>query len=493
MNLSQIFRFCLILIFIALSFSFVQAQFQVRVKLNAIANLTYQLDCVSGSPISCSDRNFTELWNREFIKSEADREMLADWKRLRETYAQDFKLTDGEGGEYSVSIFEKLRIAGFQSESVEDYTKKLDLLTAPVDRDSFERIIRHFEPRFKNWWEREAVKSGDEFAKQTDLLLRSPKISVPLKQFYNFYVPVLPENYELTFNLFYTPDFVNEPTNGQQIQNYSIAEFKPGEKPEERVDVIVHELCHFLYDNLDSEKSEQLKKRFYGLNRATAIPAYNLLNESLATAFGNGLINRSVTTPLQFARYSVKPKSFYNNDAIDRAAKANLVWIEDWLRQGKTINDPQFVETYISNLEKSFGAELENPKLYLSEQFLFVDEKIGSLRREVRRRLEVFSFYASEGNWNDKGLLDDYKSQPNLNSLFIVHPDNIGELVKNNIISEAQRQEIADEFSKNGAVLYNSERAAFTFNYIIVAATNDDALKQIDKLALAKQFKGIYR
>ena len=489
--MQRIHFFCLAVILLTV-YTTANAQFQVRVKFNEIANLTYQLDCVSDLPVSCSQRNFTELWNREFIKSAADREMIADWKRLRETYSQDFKVSDDEGGEYSVSIFEKLRLAGFQSDSVEDYTKRLDLLTAPIDRDSFERIVRNFEPRFNNWWKREAVKTGDEFARQTDALIRSPKISVPLRQFYNFYEPVLPDNYELTFNLFYTPDFVNEPSNGQQIQNYSIAEFTPGEKPEQRIDVVVHELCHFLYENAKSENEEQLEKRFYALNRASAIPAYNLLNESLATTFGNGIISRAVTNPAEYARYLNKPRSFYNNDGIDRAAKANLAWIDDWLKNGKTINDPQFVEAYVSSLEKAFGDDLTKPKLYLSEQFLFVDAKIGSLRREVRRKLEVFSFYASEGNWNERGLLDDYKNNPNLNSIFIVHPDNIRELVKNQIINDAQLAEITDELRKNNSVLYNSERAPFTYNYIIIAADASEASKLIDKLAAAKQFKGIY-
>jgi hypothetical protein len=490
LSITRFFAFLLVFLFSSIV---AEAQFQVRVKFNEIANLTYQLDCVSDSPVNCSQKNFTELWNREFIKSATDREMIAEWKRLRETYAQDFKLSDNEGGEYSVSIFEKLRIAGFQSDSIEDYTKRLDLLTAPVDRDSFERIIRHFEPRFKTWWEREAAKNGDEFARQTDALIRSPKISVPLRQFYNFYEPVLPENYELMFNLFYTPNFLSEPSNGQQIQNYSIAEFTPGEKPEQRIDVVIHELCHFLYENAKPENEEQLEKRFYALNRASVVPARNLLNEALATTFGNGIISRAVSAPAEYARYASKPRSFYNNDGIDRAAKANLTWIDDWLKQGKTINDPQFVEQYVSNLEKAFGEDLTKPKFYLGEQFLFVDTKIGSLRRDVRRKLEVFSFYAAEGNWNERGLFDAYKSHPNLTSIFIVHPDNLGELVSGQFIDEAQLAEIRAEYNQKGSVLYGSERAPFIYKYIIVAKDKDSAIKLIDQLAAAKQFKGIYR
>lgn len=243
------------------------------------------------------------------------------------------------------------------------------------------------------------------------------------------------------------------------------------------------------------ESQAKLKNDFYAAKRATAIPAYNLLNEVLAAAFGNGMIARAVTPPAEFEKYAATRLSFYNNDAIDRGAKAVLPWLDGWLKNKKTINDPEFVTQYISVLEKAFGEDLLKPKLYLSEMFLFVDKKYNvSMRRSVRKTLETASFYSSEGSLTDANILDAFRSQPRLNSVFIVHPDNIAQLSNYKIISEAQAKQIQAEFDAKQAVLFSAQRAApFTYVYIVVAVDAESVGKLIEKLARARQFHSSYK
>jgi hypothetical protein len=491
---SQIYRGFFLLLSIAFVSTAASAQFRVKVRFSETANLTYQLDCVGNLPVNCSAGNLGELWKRELLQSDEDRRMLKEWKRLRELYSPQVKINESSAGGSFLSLFDKIRIAGFQSASVEDYAARLDLLTVPADRRSFERVVRHFEPRFSVWWRREARKAGDKFAADTGALLRSPKISTQIKRFYDFYAPLLPDDYEISFNLFYIPASVKEPSGGQQLQNYSLMEFKAKERPAQRVDIAVHELCHFFYDNLPPEAFAGLEQNFRAPNRAAATPAYNLLNETLATAFGNGIIARAVTPPAEFERYTAAKLSFYNNAAIDRAAKSVLPWLDEWLKNKRTINDPEFASQYISVLEKAFGADLLKPKLYLSEMFLFVDGKYGvSMRRPVRRTLETASLYVGEGSLTEENL-NAYKNQPRLNSVFIVHADNIAELARRKIISEAQAKQIREEFNSKQAVLFGAQRAEpFTYVYIVVAKDADGAGKLIAELAGAAQFQGIYQ
>ncbi len=487
----------LIILFVVISFisTTVKAQIQARIKFGEIPNLTYQLDCVGDLPISCSRQNLGELWTREFLKTDEDRRMLREWARLRDLYSKDVRLSKETDADYSlISIFNKIRIAGFQADGTDDYLARLDLLTVPADRASFERVIRYFEPRFKIWWQAEATKSGDAFARKTETLLSSPKIAEPIRQFYNFYQPVLPKDYEITFNLFYIPASVKEASSGQQLENYSLMEFKSGEAPEQRVDVGVHELCHFFYDNMKPEIRARLQAKFQESNRAAAIPAFNLMNESLAAAFGNGMIARAVTPAAEFDKYLAASKSFYNNSSIDRAAKAILPMLDARLKNNLTIDDESFVNEYISTLEKAFGADLLKPKLYLSEQFLFIDAKYAvAMRRDVRRTLEAASFYASEGSLADANILDDFRNHPRLNSLFIVHPDNLAELAKNKIVTAAQLKIIQTEYAAKQSILFATTRASFTYVYIITAKDADGAKKLIATLADAEQFEGIYQ
>ena len=492
MRINRLFILFIVISFISIT---AEAQIQVQVKFGEIPNLTYQLDCIGDLPINCSRQNLDDLWTREFLKTDEDRRMIKEWARLRDLYSKDIQLSREAGANYSsISIFDKIRIAGFQADGVNDYLARLDLLTVPADRASFERVICYFDPRFKIWWQAEATKSGDEFARQTEVLLRSPKITELVRQFYNFYQPVLPKDYEISFNLLYIPAVVKESSSGQQLENYSLMEFKSGETPEQRVDIAVHELCHFFYDNTKPEIRARMQARFQETNRAAAVPAFNLLNESLAAAFGNGMIVRAVTPAAEFDKYLAANKSFYNNSSIDRAAKAILPMLDERLKNNRTIDDESFVDDYISTLEKAFGADLLTPKLYLSEQFLFVDKKYAvSMRRDVRRTLEAASFYSSEGSLTDANILDDYKNNPRLNSLFIVYPDNLAELAKNKIITDAQLKAIQDEYAAKQSALFSTMRAPFTYVYIVAAKDADGAKKLLEKLANAKQFEGIYK
>ena len=139
------------------------AQFRVRVQFSEIADMTYHLDCVAGLPINCSAQNLGELWKREFLQTDDDRQMLKEWKRLRELYSSQVKINKSSEGGSNLSLFDKIRIAGFQASSVEDYAQKLDLLTVPIDHRAFERVVRHFDTRFKVWWRREATTEGGSF------------------------------------------------------------------------------------------------------------------------------------------------------------------------------------------------------------------------------------------------------------------------------------------------------------------------------------------
>ncbi|MFY0582916.1 hypothetical protein ACN28S_59275 [Cystobacter fuscus] len=59
----------------------------MKVRLELLANLTYQLDCVSGLPISCSAKNYRALWEREFLRSEPDRARMEEWRKVRSVTA----------------------------------------------------------------------------------------------------------------------------------------------------------------------------------------------------------------------------------------------------------------------------------------------------------------------------------------------------------------------------------------------------------------------
>lgn len=473
------------------------ADIRVNVHFTPIANLVYQLDCIGREDLHCSRNAYQDLWNKQFLKADEDQALLKSWGELKNRYSEEFEFEDSKQRSISgrfegVRLSNKIRIASFQSSSQEDYFNRLDIVIAPKDKQKFEKIIRHFYPRFEKWWKTVALPRGKGFAKQTQVLLKKPEITKKLNQFAHFYEVSLPEDYIVHFNVFYRPEF-KQTTYGQQIENYLLAEFLPTEKPVDRIDVIIHELCHLFFANSTDEKFASLGQAFEATGKVEARAAYNLLNETLATAMGNGLINKLNMDQKSWGKYSAKLLSFYNDYHIDKASKAILSWMEEWLKENKTLYDPQFAGNYISILEQVFKSELTSPRLLLRELVFVTDGKFnGELSDTFRKAIRASSTYSSDGDWDDARTLKVYREKPNMNAVIIIHSSNLNQLLKKNILSSQDFDLLKKSLKQDAGTIYSFKRSAITTGYVIVADSDDAAAKLVEKLGTLKEgFAGV--
>lgn len=491
-------KFFVVTFLFILSSQTAQAKIKVDVNYSPLANLVYQLDCISGHLHHCSKANYQKLWDDKIAVSKIDKKMVTSWGKLMELYKPELELaksgTRAVTGRFEgVKLATKIRIASFQSDNLNQYLEKLDLVTLPSDKGKIVAILKHFDPKFQKWWKKSAQSKGSTFIKSSKKLLKSKKITEKLNQFFDFYQVDLPDGYEVTFNFFYRPDIVKEPTSGQQIENYSTTEFLPKEKASERLDVVIHELCHFFLENSDQDRFAIFQKQFIDLKDLSAMSAYNLMNESLATVFGNGMINRIYKNDKSWAEYKEKPQSFYNNYHIDKAAKALLPLLDQHLKHKKTIYSKGFVGEYVSELKKAFGDELSAPRLLLTEMVLLGDSKFGGpFRNHVRKEARVSSMYTSEGSWSDKRFLETYERHKDLNVLLIVHPDNLDNIKKYKLLPAKVFKAIKASYKTNKSVTYAYNKSPSTVFYVISAKNYDSSLKLVTNLAsLKKGFEGI--
>lgn len=210
------------------------------VQFTPLANLTYQLDCVSGVPIACRRENLRALWDREFLRTAQDSARLADWARIRNRYEAELFPAADEGastlplqGRYEgVYLAERMQVAGFQATSAADYGQRIQLLALADDAARLRAVVDYFLPRFDGWWRREAAAAGAPFATRVDELLRDPRIAGRIAQFARFYGVQFAPGETLDFTLLYRPSLVREGTSGQQIGARSVVEFVAGEQPE---------------------------------------------------------------------------------------------------------------------------------------------------------------------------------------------------------------------------------------------------------------------
>jgi hypothetical protein len=467
------------------------------VHYTPLANLTYQLDCVSGVRIPCSRQNLSALWDREFLRTGQDSARLADWARIRGRYEAGEVYPSKEEGAAAlplegradgVYLSERMRVAGFQATSSADYGQRIQLLALADDAARLRGVVDYFLPRFDGWWQREAQAAGAPFTSRLGELLRDPRVAGRIAEFARFYGVEFAPGETIDFTLLYRPSLVDEGTSGQQIGARSLVEFVAGEQPEQRIDVVIHELCHYLFSRTPRERLAALEAAFVAraaAGEASAPAAYNLLDEALATTFGNGIVIRGFMTPADYAGLLATDRSLYANPWIDGAAKATLPWIEAWLAEGRAIDDPAFAPRYVAGLDSAFGARLQAPGAYLTRVVAVLDRFDSSLWTPVRRILRPSSSYAGESDCCDAGMLADYHSKPSLNALIVILPDHLPALAEQGVIPAAQVDAIRARVRADGGAVYAFRRSPTSFTYVVAAPAADRAEALVRQLAAA--------
>jgi hypothetical protein len=119
--------------------------------------------------------------------------------------------------------------------------------------------------------------------------------------------------------------------------------------------VLMHEIYHILYDEQSAEFKWELKKWFDENPSKNNQYALLLLNESLATALGNGYVYERINLEIDSA-------DWYNVKYINLMAKAIYPMLQEYLAYAKPI-DKEFVDRYIHIYDTQFSQwtkELEN-------------------------------------------------------------------------------------------------------------------------------------
>jgi hypothetical protein len=431
--------------FICLSTLYPKPNIEFEVRLEPFPNLTYQLDLITHQLPWESEASFKELWKQEFLKSHEDRKMLDLWTQTRDriklipTKRKSLKWPIEDSLSRADSD-EQVRAAGLDSSNSAEYRSQLEKVFGKTDSESLFKVTNHFEKRFREWWKKAPAVEGTPVRAKLHQLLSSDKVAKCIRQFESFYKPSFGKSIKLPFMLMYKPKFgENEPTSGQQLSRHAIVQFEPNENVERRIDVVIHEFCHFLYQSGSPKDHFALQRQFLNLNDPAAIPAFNLLNEGLATALGNGILAESVD-PVRFARIKDIKLSWYAKDSIDRSAKVIFPWIKADLAAGRGMFDPDFARKFVESLKKEFGQELQSPKLFFANLRLIADSKFGTEIFGVARQIfNPAGMSAEIDEIKSKPLIQALESAPHLSTIVVLNHETWRELEKALAIKDAAR------------------------------------------------------
>jgi hypothetical protein len=465
-----------------------------NLTLRPIANLTYQLDVITGHLPWESSANYRLLWEEKFLSSKEDREVLAIWKKEREVKnenaSESLKGFPIEPISIDSSIENSIRVAGFDAENSFEYGKSLSRIVSKQRAKLLAHVVNHFSRKFNAWWNTDALSDGIKFRNDLYSQLNQPKILHRFGQFVNFYKGKNSPFSEIPISLLFRPNRIQEPTSGQQLADHAIIQFIPGEASVQRVSVAIHEMCHYLYMSAPANLHSRLQTEFLNSKKPHSLAAYNLLNEALATAFGSGLIEPELRSPENFKRYAERRLSFYNNPMIDQGAKAIYPWLREYLDQNKTLFDPGFVEEYMNRLEEKMSSQLSAPKMLLTQAFVYVDEDLGgSMLGVIRNKFSMAGMFGSTGYLESDGELRIHNERSSLSSIFVIEPKHISTLVARKLISKEQAHLIGKKLKDKDSLSMAMRKGSKAVTYIIFARNQTAMEKELEKINSLERFE----
>lgn len=194
-----------------------------------------------------------------------------------------------------------------------------------------------------------------------------------------------------------------------------------------RIGVVLHEMCHVLYDEQPAEFQRKLESYFTENKSPYSQFAYNFFDEGLATSLGNGWAYKYVSGELD-------PSDWYDNEYINGFGKALYPMIEEYISKNKPI-DQEFVNRAIDLFAAAFPNSITDYGILLNRVAIYNDADTSPAIHNVMNLIGSY-FQMTNSNFSSP-ILDptalEYLKTGNQTQLVIVDNNqaaNIKELKK---------------------------------------------------------------
>ncbi|MBI2690251.1 MAG: hypothetical protein HYX27_28425 [Acidobacteria bacterium] len=367
-----------------------------RFVASELANLTFELDAMAG--LSGADgKAYRALWEKELRWDREDDRQLDRWKSLRmqqrdggqrELDRPNVPWPPNYAGFYGqeLGLDQSVRIAGFQARSMGDYAKRLQRVVERREADALVSVVKHFGPRFGEFWTREGKGLVAPKAEGFARLVRERGILALAERFVVFTEAQLPRRHGVWFYLMARPTRFGKDTMATQVQSHAPVEMLDEERPEDKLGVIVHELVHHFYDRAPLGRHMALIEEFRGLGQPWRMPAYSYLNEAVATAAGV-LVERRLRTGADFVRWAAHPRNVYGQPWIAALGVAAYPLVERCLEGGCGLFTG-FAARYVEAVGTALGPRVEHPHFRLASRILVLDNRaLRTASRLFRERV----------------------------------------------------------------------------------------------------------
>ena len=266
-----------------------------------------------------------------------------------------------------------------QCDNLDQLNEKLIGLLPNVDHLQLMKALNDAMPIYDSLIWR---PNHDEFEAQFKVMQGyQSRINALFSQLNHFYKASWPNEIPFTVTLYPVPGGRRTGTAATPHGNALCVGMRIGDKDYDMIaGVILHEMCHELYNEQPANTQTQFEQLFLTNKSAYSKFAYSYIDEGLATACGNGWANE---------KFSGKPDKgqWYNDKYIDAYGKGLYPLVKKYLDAGKAI-DSDFVDKAINVFATLFPKAPSDYDLLFNSINLYMDD--GS---DEKRKLMTASLY----------------------------------------------------------------------------------------------------
>lgn len=400
-----------------------QPSLQIDIESKPVVRLLTFLDAAIGA--NGSSASYQQYILNKFSDNNNFNLLIKDYQQV---YTSDYLKRTGLPDERHSfrNVKDFLWIAAANSHNIDEFNQNIIGFLPHSQHVNFIEILKKADVYYNDIWENERLKTKLFIDKLNPY---KAKIESIFKTAANFYGSFWSQNIPLKISLYPIP--LNKGnTTAVPKGNALICAFLPNNEDDykARLGVIVHEMCHILYDEQPIDLQQKINSWVLKSNSDYSSIMYSYLDEALATAIGNGWAYEQMNGELDSG-------AWYNDMYINGFSKALYPLLSNYIKDKKSI-DSLFISKALSIFESTFPNAIDNPKLLLNSVFIFAntenESSINSINNALNNKFNVRSSYFSTPINNSQSI--DNFSKESITKVFVI---------------DSQHQETLDLLSKN--------------------------------------------
>lgn len=369
------------------------AEVKIEYRISKMHGLMNFVSAITDQPHS--SEALKEIFVRSQFNTKQNQEVLAGIDALKESLSKSFDFQTSAPGRHSgVSVANLILIQSFYASDLSDLKKRSLGLMPIADQMQFFTILQKFEPIYDELIWKKYSKSLGHHKKKLEQLAKKINLQKLFTKAEVFYHANWPKDVSFLIGLFPIP-YLKNFKNGTTSQSLGSVEEHGvlvgiDDGVNDSFGVIFHELCHSLYESQSQDFMKEFANYFLENKMPERFQAYDWINETLATATGNGWA-------YEIANGKNDVKSWYNDPIIDGFSKEIYQETKNYLDHDLPI-DRKYVDNAILSYSKRFPDSAYAFNNILSRiTFIYSDAAFTTAKSEslFKKSFNIFNFNGS--------------------------------------------------------------------------------------------------